>query len=129
MPHYKNTNPSILERKAALLLDQGDILYVTEFSFPDLKSDRGISLRFDFAIFSTPEDLEKEHPAFLLETQGEQHYKQKFQSTESFRRQIANDKRKVAYCAAKGINLVVIPWTEYNQMTLDLILEEGRFFE
>jgi hypothetical protein len=46
-------------------------LYLTEFSFPDLKSDRGIPLRFDFAIFESPEDMEKERPKFLLEMQGE----------------------------------------------------------
>ena len=55
MPWQENDHPSIMERKAAMLLDQGDILYVTEFSFPDLKSDRGIPLRFDFAIFESPE--------------------------------------------------------------------------
>lgn len=54
-----------------MLLDQGDILYVTEFSFPDLKSERGNLLRFDFAIFETPEDLEAERPKFLIEMQGE----------------------------------------------------------
>lgn len=67
MPYQKNDNPSILERKCAMLLDQGDILYVTEFSFPDLKSERGNPLRFDFAVFETPEDLEKERPKFLIE--------------------------------------------------------------
>ena len=36
MPWQENDHPSIMERKAAMLLDQGDILYVTEFSFPDL---------------------------------------------------------------------------------------------
>lgn len=128
MPYYENTNPSILERKAAMLLDQGDILYVTEFSYPDLKSDRGVPLRFDFAIFESPEDLEREQPAFLLELNGQQHYEQKFQSTQAFRRQQANDKRKVAYCRAKNIPLVTVPWTDYHQMTLDAILEEGKFF-
>lgn len=54
-----------------MLLDQGDILYVTEFSFPDLKSERGNLLRFDFAIFETLEDLEAERPKFLIEMQGE----------------------------------------------------------
>lgn len=129
MPYQINSNPSILERKAAMLLDQGDIIYVTEFSFPDLKSDKGVPLRFDFAIFDSPEMLQIEHPAFVLEMQGQQHYEQKFQTKETFARQKANDKRKRAYCSAKGITLVAIPWTEYNNMTLDSILEEGKFFD
>ena len=129
MPYYENTNPSVLERKAAMLLDQGDILYVTEFSFLDLKSDKGVPLRFDFAIFATPEDLEQELPAFVLELNGEQHYKQKFQTKESFTRQQANDKRKRAYCAAKRITLVTVPWLDYNSMSLDSILEAGHYFD
>lgn len=117
---------SIGERKIAMLLNQGDIFYEQEYSFPDLKSDKGILLRFDFAVFESPDDS---RPKFLIEFQGEQHYKQKFQSTEGFHRQQANDKRKRAYCAAKGILLVAIPFTEYNAMTLDSILEQGRFFD
>ena len=112
-----------------MLLDQGDILYVTEFSFPDLKSERGNLLRFDFAVFETPEDLEAERPKFLIEMQGEQHYKQKFQSREAFARQQANDKRKRNYCNAKGHVLVAIPYTELNSMTLDSILGQGKYFE
>jgi hypothetical protein len=49
---------------------------------PGLKSNTGNPLRFDFAIYNNAEDLEDpdrvDHPAFLLELQGEQHYKQKF---------------------------------------------------
>lgn len=129
MPYYKNQTPSRLEQKCAALLDQGDIIYVTEFSFPDLKSDRGIPLRFDFALFETPQDYEQEKPKALIELQGEQHFKQKFTSAEAFHRQQANDKRKRLYCNVKGIRLVAIPYTEYNNMTLDSILEQCQFFD
>lgn len=129
MPYHENANPSIMERKAALLLSEGDMIFVTEFSFPDLKSSRGRPLRFDFAVFETLEDLEKETPKFLLELNGEQHYAQKFQTKEEFIRQQSNDKKKKMYCAAKGIPLVIVPYTEYHSMTLDGILEEGRYFD
>jgi hypothetical protein len=108
-----------------MLLDQGDIYFEQEYVFPDLKSDRGVQLRFDFAVFESPDHP---IPKFLIEYQGEQHFKQKFQSKESFARQLANDKRKRAYCSAKGLTLVAIPYTEYNAMTLDSILEQGQFF-
>lgn len=114
------------ERKIAFLLEQGDIYFEQEYSFPDLKSEKGNLLRFDFAVFEAPDDP---LPKFLIEFQGEQHYKQKFQSAQTFSRQQANDKRKRAYCNAKGITLVAIPFTEYNTMTLEGILEEGKFFE
>lgn len=120
---------SIGERKIAMLLDQGDILYKQEFSFPDLKSDKGIPLRFDFAVFEDSEAYEADRVKFLIEFQGEQHYRQKFTSREAFNRQQANDKRKRMYCNVKGICLIAIPYTEYNQMTLDSILEQGHFFD
>lgn len=129
MPYYENTTPSRLEMKCARLLEEGDIIYVTEFSFPDLKSDRGVPLRFDFAIFESLEDLKIERPKALIELQGEQHFRQKFTSKVSFLRQQANDKRKRYYCKAKGITLVAIPYTEYNSMTLDDILERCKFFD
>lgn len=117
---------SIGERKIKMLLEQGQIDFEQEYSFPDLKSDRGIPLRFDFAVFT---DSSYQKIAFLIEYQGSQHYEQKFQTKEGFARQQANDKRKRAYCAAKGYTLVAIPYTEYNSMTLDSILEQGKYFD
>lgn len=114
------------ERKIAALLEAGDIYFEQEYSFPDLKSDKGVPLRFDFAVFS---DSEGKDLAFLIEFQGEQHYRQKFTSREAFNRQVSNDKRKRNYCNVKGICLVAIPYTEYHNMTLDSILEQGQFFD
>lgn len=120
---------SIGERKIAALLDEGDVLYKQEYSFPDLKSDRGIPLRFDFAVYEDADAYEADRVKFLIEFQGEQHYKQKFTSREAFARQQANDKRKRSYCNVKGICLVAVPYTEYNSMTLDSLLEQGHFFD
>ncbi len=129
MPYQKNSNPSMFERKIAMLLDDGDIIYVAEFSFNDLKSIKGRPLRFDFAVFDSEEDLKAEHPRFLIEAQGQQHYEQRFQTKEVFARQQANDKRKRSYCQVKGIPLVSIPYIDYNIITLDSILEQGHYFE
>lgn len=117
------------EIKTRKLLDAGDILYEQEFSFPDLKSINGNLLRFDFAIYETPEDMENKRVKFLLELQGEQHYARKFQTAEQFSKQQSNDKKKVNYCRAKGITLVAIPYTEFNSMDLDSILEAGHYFD
>lgn len=117
------------EIKTRKLLDAGDILYEQEFSFPDLKSMNGNLLRFDFAIYETPEDMENKRVKFLLELQGEQHYTRKFQTAEQFSKQQSNDKKKVNYCRAKGITLVAIPYTEFDSMNLDSILEAGHYFD
>lgn len=128
IPHYENTNPSSFERKVAFLLNQGEIPFVTEFSFLDLKSDKGVPLRFDFALFDNYEDLEQERPRCLVEAQGPQHYERRFKTAAEFARQQANDKRKRAYCRAKNISLLEIPYTEYNSLTLDFILEGADYF-
>lgn len=117
------------ERKVAWLLEEGDIIFEREFSFPELKSGAGIALRFDFAVFETIEDLEAGKPKFLLEYQGEQHFRPKFTNAQTFARQQANDKRKRQFCSVKGIPLVAIPYTDFNTMTLDSILEAGKFFD
>ena len=117
------------EIKIHEILEANDINFKEEYEFAGLKAPSGRPLRFDFAVFETPEDLERERPKFLIEMQGEQHYKQKFQSKEAFARQQANDKRKRNYCNAKGYVLVAIPYTELNSMTLDSILEQGKFFD
>ena len=70
--------PSKSEIKLAKLLDQCDVLYEQEFSYPDLKSINGNPLRFDFALFETPEDLENKKPKALIELNGQQHYERKF---------------------------------------------------
>jgi len=114
---------SIGERKVAALLDAADINYVKEYSFEDLNSEKGNPLRFDFAVFDDDEKL-----AFLIEFNGEQHYKRAFQTAQQFVRQQSNDKRKINYCRVKNIPLVIIPYTEYNSITLDQILERGKYF-
>lgn len=121
--------PSKSEIKLAKLLDQCDVLYEQEFSYPDLKSINGNPLRFDFALFETPEDLELKKPKALIELNGEQHYQRKFQTAEQFSRQQSNDKKKVNYCRAKGITLVSIPYTEFDSFTADSVLAAAHYFD
>lgn len=121
--------PSKSEIKLSKLLDNADIIYEQEFSYPDLKSGRGIPLRFDFALFESPEDAEARIPKALIELNGEQHYVRKFQTADQFARQQSNDRKKVAYCRAKGINLVSIPFTEFDSMTIDQVLEACNYFD
>lgn len=117
------------ERKVAALLDSGDIIYEQEFIFPDLKSSKGNPLRFDFAIFEDLDMKDIREPKFLIEYQGQQHYEKKFQTASQFAQQQSNDKKKRNYCRVKGYTLVEIPYTDYNKITLDSILEQGKFFD
>ena len=112
-----------------LLLDSVDVIYVTEFSFPDLLSSSGRALRFDYALFHSSEDLEAERPCMLIELHGRQHYEKRYQSLQQFEDQKSRDKKKKLYCEAKRIPLVIIPYTDYHSMNIEEILEKGKFFE
>lgn len=82
-----------------------------EYVFKDLVSTSGYYLRFDFAVFDDNGDID-----FLIEYQGEQHYKpkSKFGGITGLRKQQYNDAKKVEYCKTHGYKLVIIPyWDEY----------------
>lgn len=117
------------EMKISALLDSGDVLYEQEFIFPDLKSTKGNPLRFDFAVYDCPEAMAIKEPKFLIEYQGQQHYERQFQTASQFAEQQSNDKKKRNYCRVKNIPLVEVVYTEYGSITLDALLERGKFFD
>lgn len=76
-------------------------------------------MKFDFAIFNKQGNV-----AFLIEYDGEQHFKpvEKWGGEEKFLIQRERDNRKNIYCKEKGIPLIRIPCTEKlrNLTYLDL---------
>lgn len=99
------------EIKIEEILNETDLYFVEEYSFPDLVSTNGRPLRFDFAVFDDDNELD-----FLIEYQGIQHYepKSKFGGVSGLRRQQFNDMRKREYCVEHNIKLIIIPyWDEY----------------
>lgn len=56
------------EIKIEDILNIADLDFKEEYSFPDLLSNNGRPLRFDFAVFDDTGDLD-----FLIEFQGIQH--------------------------------------------------------
>jgi len=57
------------EIKIYEILTKANLPFEEEYSFSDLKSSRGVPLRFDFAVFDDNGDID-----FLIEYQGKQHY-------------------------------------------------------
>jgi len=57
------------EVKIEEILKEANLPFKMEYSFPDLKSDNGRPLRFDFVIFD-----DDGHIDFIIEYQGKQHY-------------------------------------------------------
>ena len=105
------------ELKISTILQENNILYTTQYSFPDLKGDYN-ALRFDFAIFNEDKTL-----SHLIEYQGEQHYKPwGNESLERFQKRLEYDNKKVEYCKDNNIPLIIIPFDKSKIILEDLLL-------
>lgn len=94
------------------LFNQYNINYVTQFKFNDLKSEKGIPLRFDFAI------LKNTNLYCLIEYQGSQHFdKQNPYWTPLLEK---HDLMKKQYCLDNGIKLIELT----KQDNLEKFVEE-----
>lgn len=113
------------EIKIHEILEMAGLDFEEEYIFPDLVSNTGHPLRFDFAVFDDNHDLE-----FLIEFQGIQHYKpkDKFGGWNGLRKQQYNDMKKREYCKKHNIKLVIIPYTDEARMNYDYIMERAEVF-
>ena len=112
------------EIKIHEILEQNDMIFEEEYSFPDLKSSNNRLLRFDFAVFDDNEELD-----FLIEFQGIQHYqpKSKFGGLSGLRKQQYNDMMKREYCAKHNITLVVIPYWDEGRVDFEYIMKAAGY--
>ena len=103
----------------AEILEEAGLDFKEEYSFPDLVSNTGRALRFDFAVFDDDGDID-----FLIEYQGIQHYKpkDKFGGWSGLKKQQFNDMKKREYCKKHGITLVAIPYTDEFLLSYDYIM-------
>lgn len=99
------------------ILQENNISYTTQYSFPDLKGDYN-ALRFDFAIFNENGQL-----SHLIEYQGEQHYKPwGNENIERFNKRLEYHNKKIVYCRKHNIPLIIIPFNQSNIILEDLLL-------
>ena len=112
------------EVKIEEILKEANLPFKMEYSFPDLKSDNGRPLRFDFVVFD-----DDGHIDFIIEYQGKQHYEasQKFGGKRGLYQQQYNDNRKRRFCALHGFNLIEIPYTEENLISYDYIMSRAGY--
>ena len=97
---------SYKEMEIEQFLQQNQVEYAREFTFPDLKSKKNYPLRFDFAIF-------KDHVLkCLIEYQGTQHfdqncswYSEDYVERDNTKKQYCQDKHIPLYCYDKNTNL------------------------
>lgn len=96
-------------------LQQHQVQYIKQYSFDDLRTDKGGIPKFDFAIFRNSQ-LE-----YLIEFDGKQHFtgmdRGVWSQTETLEEIQRRDKQKNQYCLDKGITLKRIPYTALSSLT------------
>ena len=108
------------EIKIEEILQEAGLDFQEEYSFPDLVSNTGRPLRFDFVVFDDDGDID-----FLIEYQGIQHYKpkEKFGGMSGLRKQQFNDMKKREYCRKHNLKLIAIPYTDEYLINYDYIMK------
>jgi hypothetical protein len=107
-------NESKGEKKIELYFNNNNISYIPQYKFDDCKNI--LKLPFDFAVFNNDNLL------FLIEYHGKQHYKpvDYFGGEEGYIYRKNNDAIKKNYCKVNTIDLLEIPY--YNYDNIEIIL-------
>ena len=96
------------EQIISKLLDDNNIEYATQYTFPDLLGTNGGNLRFDFAVFDNNHKL-----SHLIEYNGSQHYiKTEDKWGEQFEQRKIHDQLKLDYCKKNNIKLIIIKYDQ-----------------
>lgn len=105
------------EKAISLYLDSNNIRYQRQYSFKNCKYEK--VLRFDFATFDENKKIK-----YLIEYDGRQHFEpiEYFGGSKEFIKQQAKDRIKNNYCKQNDIELIRIPYTEFDN--IEEILEK-----
>lgn len=103
------------EEEISQILINNHVNFKTQYSFSDLRGQRGGLLRFDFAIFDEHNNLHH-----LIEFQGEQHTMKWSKYFDLSIQQ--HDKKKKEYCKTHNIPLICIPYSKLNHITKEDLL-------
>lgn len=108
--------------KVRRVLNEAGLSFEEEKSYPNLKTNTGRLLRFDFMVYD-----ENGEEDFAIEFNGIQHYEPVpfFGGEKAFSRQKYNDNRKRKYCQSLGIGLVEIPHTDLEIFDIGYIIERA----
>ena len=107
------------ENKITQILKENNITFKKEYSFEDFYSYKGHPYRFDFAIFNDTLQC-------LIEYHGIQHYNSNynFGHEERFEDIHKRDVLKEQYCKNNNIPLIVIPYSDYEKIDTEYLLNK-----
>lgn len=116
---YSRPKQSIGEHNIEKVLKQNHIRYKKEYTFKDLVSSKGNPLRYDFAILNCFSEVTR-----LIEFDGTQHNKPTdyFGGEKAFYKLREHDWLKNRYAKGHHIPLVRIPYSERDNITIDILL-------
>ena len=101
------------EKKIQELLEKHSIPFTKEKVFPSCKNPKtGKELRFDFYVDNS----------YLIEYDGEQHFKESKNSWEPLEEVQYRDELKNQWCKENNIPLIRIPYTDYTTLTIEDLL-------
>jgi len=112
---------SVGELRILQTLQASDKTFAREYTFADTPR----KFRFDFAVMTADNELD-----YLIEYDGEQHYNNssggwnvpnKLELTQE------SDKQKNEFCKANDITLIRIPYTQQNNITLELLQKDSPY--
>ena len=107
------------EKKIRETLSKNNVNFTTEYVIPELLSEKGGYLRFDFAIFQDNR-LYK-----LIEFNGPQHYGPQSGYYEGKFDEIQKrDKLKIEYCKKHNIPLQIIKYDEIENINIKMLLQK-----
>lgn len=109
------------EYQVRSILESFGVKYSTQYTFSDLKSSLGGSLRFDFALYDNLDNM-----VCLIEYQGIQHYKEQKYFGEQQRAE--TDFLKREYCKENNIKLFEIKYDEDVEASLKNILQQVNLY-
>lgn len=104
------------EKKIFDILVENNINFTSQYKIIEF-SDK---MRFDFGIFNSEGVLIR-----LIEFDGEQHYRpvDAWGGEETYRQTVYRDNLKNEYCLSNNIDLMRIPYWEYDNITLEYLLK------
>lgn len=110
------------EYKVAQILEKNNIKFEKQKIYEDLRTTKFGAPKFDFYI--TEEN-------YLIEYDGQQHFEHTnlgWNDEEHFKRVKERDELKNEYCKSHGIPLIRIPYTQYEELSIeDLRLRTTKF--
>jgi len=101
------------EDKIQQILLQNNIPFKKEKTYADLRSKENKRLRYDFYV----------NNSFLLEYDGEQHYKEWNINKDTLKDRQLRDQIKNEYAKNHNIPLKRIPYWDFNKITIENIMD------